>query len=292
MKLVEQDPHVVALDGDTKNSTFSIRLLDRHEDHFFEMFIAEQNMIGVAAGMSACDKIVFVSTFAAFLTRGFDQIRMARISQANVRFVGSHCGVSIGADGPSQMGLEDIAMFRAIPDSVVVYPSDAVSTEHLVAALADQRGISYLRTSRPKTPVIYDSAEGFPIGGSKVVRSSESDRLTIVGAGITLHEALGAADILAAEGIPVRVVDAYSIKPIDRDGLLRAAAETGGCLIVVEDHYWEGGIGDSVLDAVGHHAEVHKMAVRGVPRSGSPEELIAAFGIDADSIVARVRQLT
>ena len=292
VKLVEQDPRVVALDGDTKNSTFSIRLLDRHEDHFFEMFIAEQNMIGVAAGMSACDKIVFVSTFAAFLTRGFDQIRMARISQANVRFVGSHCGVSIGADGPSQMGLEDIAMFRAIPDSVVVYPSDAVSTEHLVAALADQRGISYLRTSRPKTPVIYNSAESFPIGGSKMVRSSESDRLTIVGAGITLHEALGAADILAAEGIGVRVVDAYSIKPIDRDGLLRAAAETGGRLIVVEDHYWEGGIGDSVLDAVGNHAEVHKMAVRGVPRSGSPEELIAAFGINADSIVARVRQLT
>ncbi len=292
VKLVEQDPHVVALDGDTKNSTFSIRLLDRHEDHFFEMFIAEQNMIGVAAGMSACDKIAFVSTFAAFLTRGFDQIRMARISQANVRFVGSHCGVSIGPDGPSQMGLEDIAMFRAIPDSVVVYPSDAVSTEHLVAALADQRGISYLRTSRPKTPVIYNSAESFPIGGSKVVRSSQSDRLTIVGAGITLHEALGAADILAAEGIGVRVIDAYSIKPIDRDGLLRAAAETGGRLIVVEDHYWEGGIGDSVLDAVGNHAEVHKMAVRGVPRSGSPEELIAAFGIDADSIVARVRQLT
>ena len=250
VKLVDQDPRVVALDGDTKNSTFSQKLIDEHADHFFEMFIAEQNMVGVAAGMSASGKIPFVSTFAAFLTRAFDQIRMARISQANINFVGSHCGVSIGQDGPSQMGLEDIAMFRAIPDSVVLYPSDAVSTEHLVAAMADHAGISYLRTTRSKAPVLYPSDESFKIGGSKLLRSSPSDQATIVGAGVTLHEALKAQAVLEAEGLNIRVIDAYSVKPIDVRTLATAAKETGH-IVVVEDHNWDGGIGDAVLNAVG-----------------------------------------
>ena len=184
-------------------------------------------MVGVAAGMSACGKIPFVSTFAAFLTRGFDQIRMARISRANIRFVGSHCGISIGQDGPSQMGLEDIAMFRAIPDSVVLYPSDAVSTEHLVARLADHEGISYLRTTRPKAAVIYDSDEVFEIGGSKTLRRSDDDKITVVGAGITLHEALKAYDILNERGCAIRVIDAYSVKPIDAEGLIRQPKKPG-----------------------------------------------------------------
>ncbi len=288
-KLVAQDPRIVALDGDTKNSTFSQSVLAERPENFFEMFIAEQNMAGVAAGMSACGKIPFVSTFAAFLTRAFDQIRMAAISRADIRFVGSHCGVSIGPDGPSQMGLEDIAMFRTIPGSVVLYPADAVSTEHLVARLADTGGISYLRTTRPKTPVIYDSAEPFRIGGSKLLRQSEDDRATIVAAGVTLHEALRAAERLASEQLTVRVIDAYSVKPIDTDTLRQAAADTGR-LLVVEDHYAEGGLGDAVLEAVGHRAEVRKIAVGGVPRSGTPDELLRAFGIDADGIAARVRE--
>jgi transketolase len=281
---------VVSLDGDTKNSTFAERLLPEHAANFFEMFIAEQNMVGVAAGMSASGRIPFVSTFAAFLTRAFDQIRMARISQASIRFVGSHCGVSIGPDGPSQMGLEDIAMFRAIPDSVVLYPSDAVSTEHLVAAMADRQGISYLRTTRPKTPVLYDNDERFEIGGSKTVLRSDTDRLTVVGAGITGHEALAAAASLSKDGIAIRVLDAYSVKPIDAAALLEAVGETGQ-LLVVEDHYYDGGLGDAVLNAVGNRGAVEKMAVNGVPRSGSPEELIAAFGIGAEAIAARVREL-
>jgi transketolase len=288
--LAEGDPRIVALDGDTKNSTFAEKIFETRPSHFFEMFIAEQNMVGVAAGFSSCGKIPFVSTFAAFLTRAFDQIRMARISEADIRFVGSHCGVSIGPDGPSQMGLEDIAMFRAIPDSVILYPSDAVSTEHLVARLADQKGISYLRTSRPKTPVLYDADEEFDIGGSKVLRRSDTDRLTIVAAGITVHEAIGAASALEAEGILVRIIDAYSVKPLDEATILEAVRETGQ-LLVVEDHYFEGGLGDAVLNVVGNRGAVEKVAIQGLPRSGTPEELIDAFGIGAAGIAARVRDL-
>jgi transketolase len=290
VQLVASDARVVALDGDTKNSTFSQTVHKEYPDNFFEMFIAEQNMVGVAAGLSACGKIPFVSTFAAFLTRAFDQIRMARISEASIRFVGSHCGVSIGPDGPSQMGLEDIAMFRTIPDSVIFYPSDAVSTERLVALMADQPGISYLRTTRPATPVLYGPDETFRAGGSKVLRQSEGDRATLVAAGVTLHESLKAQATLAAEGIAVGVIDLYSVKPIDRETLV-ARAEATGRLIVVEDHYAEGGLGDAVLDAVGNRAQVTKVAVDGVPRSGRPEELIAAFGIDAASIAMKVREL-
>jgi transketolase len=289
VKIADQDPRIVGLDGDTKNSTFSEKLLKAHPKQFFEMFIAEQNMVGSAAGLAARGKIPFVSTFAAFFTRAFDQIRMAGISRSNVKFCGSHAGVSIGEDGPSQMGLEDLAMFRTIPESVVLYPSDAVSAERLVAEAARHRGICYIRTSRPKTPVIYKNEERFPIGGSKVVRQSPNDRATIIGAGITLHEALKAASSLAAEGISVRVLDAYSVKPIDARGILAAAQETGGRIVVVEDHYEEGGIGEAVLEAVGDRAKVVHLAVREIPRSGPPEAVIEKYGISSSHIIAAVK---
>jgi len=235
VKIAEKSSRVIALDGDTKNSTFSEKLLKSHPDRFLEMFIAEQNMVGVAAGLSARGKIPFVSTFAAFLTRAYDQIRMARISQANIKFCGSHVGVSIGEDGPSQMGLEDISMFRAMPGSVVLYPCDAVSTEKLVVEAARRQGICYIRTSRPKTAVIYSNDEAFPVGGSKVVRKSANDRATVVAAGVTLHESLAAARELEKEGIAIRIIDAYSVKPIDAATILAAAKETGGGRNVGED---------------------------------------------------------
>src|SRR5207244_2747933 len=227
------------LDGDTKNSTFSEKLLKAQPKRFLEMFIAEQNMVGVAAGLAARGKVPFVSTFAAFLTRAFDQIRMAGVSRSNVKFCGSHCGVSIGEDGPSQMALEDLAMFRAIPESVVLYPSDAVSMERLVAEAARHRGICYIRSSRPKTPILYPNDEAFPIGGSKVLRKSANDRATVIGAGITTHEALKAAAKLESSGTAIRIIDAYSVKPIDAQTILTAAKETGGRIVVVEDHYEE-----------------------------------------------------
>jgi transketolase len=254
------------------------------------MFIAEQNMVGVAMGLAARGKVPFVATFAAFLTRAYDQIRMAGVSGSNIKICGSHCGVSIGEDGPSQMGLEDIAMFRPIPNSVVLYPSDAVSTERLVAEAAKRHGICYIRTTRPKTPLLYPNEELFPIGGSKTLRKSANDRVTVVGAGITVHEALAAADILSKEGIAIRIIDAYSVKPIDRDGLLAAAAATGGRMIVVEDHYEEGGLGDAVLNAVGNKATVVKLAVREIPRSGPPDALLDKYGISRNHIADAVRQ--
>lgn len=291
VKVADKDPRIVALDGDTKNSTFSEKLLKAHPERFFEMFIAEQNMVGVATGLAARGKIPFVSTFAAFLTRAYDQIRMAGVSQSNVKFCGSHVGVSIGEDGPSQMGLEDIAMFRAIPGSVILYPSDAVSAERLVAEAARRLGICYIRTSRPKTPVLYSNDEQFPIGGSKVLRKSANDRVTVVAAGITLHEALKAASKLEAEGTPIRVIDAYSVKPIDAQGILAAAKETGGRILAVEDHYEEGGLGDAVLEAVENQAKVVKLAVHEIPRSGPPEALIEKYGISSNHIIAAVKKL-
>jgi len=290
VKVADKDRRIVALDGDTKNSTFSEKLLKAHPDRFFEMFIAEQNMVGVAMGLAARGKIPFVSTFAAFLTRAYDQIRMAGVSQSNVKFCGSHAGVSIGEDGPSQMGLEDMAMFRPIPGSVVLYPSDAVSAERLVLEAARRRGICYIRTSRPKTSVLYANDEQFPIGGSKVPKKSANDRVTVVAAGITLHEALKAASKLEAEGMPIRVIDAYSVKPIDTRTILAAAQETGGRVLVVEDHYEEGGLGDAVLEAVGNQASVVKLAVREIPRSGPPEALIEKYGISSGHIVAAVKK--
>lgn len=291
-KLGTANPNVVALDGDTKNSTYAEQFMNLHPDRYFEMFIAEQNLVGAGIGLAKRGKIPFVSTFAAFLSRAYDQIRMSAISQANIKYAGSHCGVSIGEDGPSQMGLEDIAMFRAIPEGVVLYPSDAVSAERLVAAAAEHEGIVYIRTSRPKTEVLYDASEEFPIGGCKVVRESSDDKVTIVTAGVTLHEALKAYEALASEGIHVRLIDLYSIKPLDSETLISAAENTNNTLITIEDHYPEGGLGDAVLDAVATKGiSVHKLAVNGIPKSGKPEELLELYGISANSIIQKVKEI-
>ena len=291
-RIGETDARVVALDGDTKNSTFADKFAKKFPARFVECFIAEQNMVGVATGFGARGKVPFASTFACFLARGYDQIRVAGISMANLKLAGSHVGVSIGEDGPSQMALEDLAMMRAIAGSVVLYPSDAVSTEKLVEQMALARGIHYLRTSRPKTPVIYGNDEQFPVGGAKVVRQNAGDKVTVVGAGVTLHEALKAADVLAKEGIGITVIDAYSIKPLGKDVIRAAAKKTNNVVVTVEDHYAEGGLGDAVageLSADG--VKVTKLAVRELPRSGKPEELLAKFGVDAAAIVKQVKAL-
>lgn len=291
-KLGSVNPLVAALDGDTKNSTFSEKFLAAHPDRFLEGFIAEQNMVGAAVGLSAAGKIPFASTFACFFTRAFDHIRMAAISRANLKLAGSHCGVSIGEDGPSQMGLEDIAMMRAVPHAVVLYPSDAVATERLVEAMAQQRGIHYLRLTRPKSPILYGPEEKFPIPGFKVLRQSDKDQLSIVTAGVTLIEALKAHEELARDGIHVRVIDLYSIKPIDAEGLRAAARATNGAVLTIEDHYEDGGLGDAVLNALlNQPVRVTKIAVRDIPRSGKPEELLQRFGLDAASIAAKVREI-
>jgi transketolase len=285
-RLGKSRPEIVALDGDVKNSTFAEDFLHAVPDRYFEMFIAEQNMVGTAVGLSSRGKTPFVSTFAAFLSRAADQIRMAVYSRANIKFVGSHVGVSIGEDGPSQMGLEDLSLFRALGDSVVLYPCDAVSTERLVELLADHRGIGYLRTTRPATPVIYGSDATFRIGGSQVVRRSGADRATVVAGGITVFEALNAADAMAARGVAIRVMDAYSVKPIDRDGILANARETAGRLLIVEDHWPEGGLGEAVLSAVAGERDlvVRHLAVRGLPGSGPEADTMKQAGIDASAI--------
>jgi transketolase len=284
---------VVAFDADVKNSTFSEKFLVAHPDRFYENFIAEQAMIGSAMGLAARGAIAFPSTFACFLTRAADFVRMAAISNVNVKFAGSHAGVSIGEDGPSQMALEDLALFRAEPNCTVVYPCDAVSTERLVAAMADRPGPAYMRTSRPKTPVIYANDEAFPIGGLKVLRQSFDDVATVIGAGVTVFEALKAYDMLRAEGTLIRVVDLYSLAPVDQDALIAAARATAGHLITVEDHYPSGGIGDAVAEAVaGAGFAVHRLAVREIPRSGKPDELIDRYGISARHIVQAVEQIT
>jgi transketolase len=285
---------VVALDGEVSNSTFAEIFRDAHPERFFEMYIAEQQMVATAVGMQVRGWRPFVSSFAAFLTRAYDFVRMAAVSQADFCLVGSHAGVSIGEDGPSQMGLEDLASFRAVFGSTIVYPSDANQTAALVQALADHKGISYLRTTRGNTPVIYGPDESFEIGGSKVVRSSDDDQLVIVAAGITLHEALEAAGALAGEGIAVRVVDCYSVKPIDAAGLRDAAKAAGNKVLTVEDHWPEGGLGDAVLEVfaeVDDHPKVVKLAVRDMPTSGKPAQLLAAAGIDADHIADAARKL-
>jgi transketolase len=290
-KLGAANPAVVALDGDVKNSTYSEKFLQAYPNRFFECFIAEQNMVGMAAGMSAVGKIPFSSTFACFLARAYDQIRMAGISQSNLKLCGSHAGVSIGEDGPSQMGLEDLAMMRAIAGSTVFYPSDAVSTERLVALAADTPGIVYIRTTRPKTPTLYSPDERFKVGGCKVLKSSDGDRVTIVGAGITLHEALKACEQLKKDGIPARVIDLYSIKPLDVATLSQAAQETGA-IVTVEDHYPEGGLGEAVAAALaGRKCLFRRLTVNELPRSGGPEELMETFGIDAKAIAAAAREI-
>jgi transketolase len=284
------DLRIVAVDGDTKNSTFADKFFQKFPERSTECFIAEQNMVGVATGFGARGKVPFASTFATFFTRAYDQIRVAGISQSNIKLVGSHVGVSIGEDGPSQMALEDLAMMRAIVGSTVLYPSDAVSTEKLLEQMALNKGVCFLRTSRPKTPVIYGNDEKFPIGGAKVVR--EGDKVTIVAAGVTLFEALKAADTLKAEGINITVIDAYSIKPLGKDVILAAAKKTGNTVITVEDHYAEGGLGDAVAGELSVEGiKVHKLAVAGMPHSGKAEELLAKFGIDAAGIVKKVKSL-
>jgi len=289
-RLGDINPLVVVLDGDTKNSTYSDKFMKAHGERFFESFIAEQNMVGAAVGLSSMGKIPFASTFAAFFTRAYDHIRMAAISQSNLKLCGSHAGVSIGEDGPSQMALEDLAMMRAIEGSTVLYPSDAVSTEHAVRLAAEHQGIVYIRSSRPKTPVIYSRDEQFEIGRAKVIRESSDDRATIVSSGVTLFEALAAHDLLKAEGISVRVIDLFSIKPVDEKTLRVAGAATDNLIITVEDHSAWGGIGDAVASAVSEMGiRVHQLAVRQVPRSGKPDELLSAFGIDRTAIVAALR---
>ena len=288
-KLGQKDPRVVALDADVKNSTFSERFETRVGERFYQFFIAEQAMIGAAMGLAARGAIPFPSTFAAFLTRAYDFIRMAAISNLGVKMAGSHAGVSIGEDGPSQMALEDLAMMRAQPNVAVLYPSDAMSTERLVEQMAYHPGPAYMRTSRPKTPVIYGPQETFPIGGLKVLRESANDAATVVGAGITLFEALKAYDRLKAKGVAIRVVDLYSLQPIDAATLVRCAKETGGRVITVEDHYPGGGIGDAVAGAIAPAGfTVYRLAVREIPRSGTPDELVDHYGISARHIVAAV----
>ena len=291
-RIGETDQRVVALDGDTKNSTFAEKFFKKFPDRSTECFIAEQNMVGVATGFGARGKVPFASTFACFFTRAYDQIRVAGISQANLKLAGSHVGVSIGEDGPSQMALEDMAMMRAIAGSAVLYPCDAVSTEKLVEQMAQTKGICFLRTSRPKTPVIYGNDEKFPIGGAKVLRQNAGDKVTVVAAGVTLHESLKAAETLKAEGIGITVIDAYSIKPLGRDVIKAAAQKTGKTIITVEDHYIEGGLGDAVAGELSVDGmKVHKLAVTAIPRSGKPAELLAHFGIDAAGIVKMVKSL-
>jgi transketolase len=285
------DPRIVALDADVKNSTFSDRFEKNFPDRFYEMFIAEQVMVGAAMGLAARGAVPFPSTFACFLTRAADFIRMAGISMNNVKLTGSHAGVSIGEDGPSQMALEDLAMMRAVPGALVLYPCDAVSTERLVALMAEHKGISYMRTSRPKTPVIYGADDRFAIGGSKVLRQSNDDVATVVGVGVTVFEALKAYDQLKAEGIAIRVIDAYSVQPIDVATLTAAAQATDGVVITVEDHYAAGGLGDAVSEALAPvNVGVQRLAVREIPRSGEPDELIDKFGISARHVVNAVKR--
>jgi transketolase len=287
--------HIVAISGDVKNSTFSEIFGDAYPDHFFQGYIAEQNMVSVGVGLAARGRVPFIDTFACFLSRAFDEVRMAAISRSNIKLCGSHCGVSIGEDGPSQMALEDLAMFRAVNGSIVLYPSDAVSGERLTEFAAHAEGITYIRTSRPKTVILYSIDEKFPVPGFKVLRRSDNDRATIIGAGITLHEALKAADQLKGQGIAVRVIDLYCVKPLDGAALAAEVKATGGRLVTVEDHFDEGGIGEAVLaallDAGSAPSKVRRLAVRGMPHSGKPDELVDKFGISARHIVDAVKEI-
>jgi len=282
---------IMGIDGDTKNSTFSDRLKKVRPDQFADAYIAEQNMVSVALGASTEGKIPYASSFACFLSRGYDQIRMAGHSEpSHLVIVGSHAGVSIGEDGQSQMALEDLAMMRGVVPATVLYPSDAVSAEKLTELAGKTKGVVYLRMSRPKTAILYPNDEKFEVGGSKVVRSSPKDVVTVVGVGVTLHEALAAHAELAAAGIAIRVIDLYSLKPVDTATLLKAAAETKG-FVTVEDHGACGGLGEAVASAVAGRSRIEILAVRELPRSGTPTELMHAYGIDKDAIVAAVKRL-
>uniref|UniRef100_A0A3B3D6K8 transketolase n=1 Tax=Oryzias melastigma TaxID=30732 RepID=A0A3B3D6K8_ORYME len=289
-KLGRYNEHVVVLDGDTKNSTFSELFKNEHPNRYVECYIAEQNMVGVATGCAVRDRnVVFASTFATFFTRAYDQLRMAAISESNINLCGSHCGVSIGEDGPSQMGMEDLAMFRAIPASTIFYPSDAVSTEKAVELAANTKGLCFIRTSRPETNIIYNCNEDFHVGQAKV---SNEDHATVIGAGVTLHEALSAAEILKKERINIRVIDLFTIKPLDTKTIIENGRATRGRIITVEDHYYEGGLGEAVCSAVVNEPgfTVHRLAVSQMPRSGKPHELLHIYGIDRDAIAQAVRK--
>jgi transketolase len=288
---------VVVLDGEVSNSTYADKFAKAHQDHYFEMYIQEQQLVAAAVGLQVRGYVPFASSFAAFLSRAYDFIRMAAVSRADIRLCGSHAGVSIGEDGPSQMALEDLAMMRAVNGSTVLYPSDANQTAKLVAAMADQPGISFLRTTREKTPIIYGPDEEFPVGGLRVVRESDSDQVTLIGAGITLHEAMKAAEELAGEGLNARVVDLYSVKPVDSEALQEAVRATGGRVVVAEDHYSEGGLGEAVVSALAQPKGVisglhmRHLAVPDLPTSGKPAELLDAAGIDAKHIADAAREL-
>ncbi|KAF4070667.1 hypothetical protein AMELA_G00288110 [Ameiurus melas] len=293
-KLGHANKRVVVLDADTKNSTFSEIFKNEFPDRYVECYIAEQNMVSVAVGCAARDRnVVFASAFATFFTRAYDQLRMAAISESNINLCGSHCGVSIGEDGPSQMALEDLAMFRAIPTATVFYPSDAVSTEKAVELAANTKGICFIRTSRPENPVIYNSDEEFRVGQAKVVYKNSKDQVTVIGAAVTLHEALDAAEQLKKERKYIRVIDLFTIKPLDSKTIIENARATGGRIITVEDHYYEGGLGEAVCSAVVNEPDftVERLAVSHVPRSGKPKELLKLFKIDSEAIVQAVNKI-
>jgi transketolase len=290
-----RDPKVVALDGEVKNSTFALEFAQAYPDRYFEMYIAEQQMVAAATGLAVRGYRPFASTFASFWTRAHDFIRMGAISGVDLRLAGSHAGVEIGADGPSQMGLEDLAMMRAVHGSTVLYPADGTSTAALVEAMAATAGISYIRTTRGSYPGLYPAGEAFPVGGSKVLRTGEHDEVTLIGAGVTLHECLRAADILDAEGVGARVIDCYCVKPIDTATIAAAAQATGGRIVIAEDHHPEGGLGSAVTDALlaagQRDLSVAHLAVREMPGSGTGPELLAWAGIDAGHIAAAARRL-
>ncbi|XP_057574377.1 transketolase-like protein 1 isoform X2 [Hippopotamus amphibius kiboko] len=291
-KLGHANDRVVVLDGNTKNSTFSEIFKKEHPERFIECFTAEENMVSVALGCATHGRTVaFACTFAAFLIQAFDQIRMGAIFQININLIGSHCGVSIGEDRRSQMALEDLAMFRAVPDCTIFYPSDAIATEHAVFLAANTKGMCYIRTSWPETAVIYTPQESFEIGQAKVIRHSVNDKITVVAAGVTLHEALAAADGLSKQDVSVRVIDLFTVKPLDAATIISNAKATGGRIITVEDHHLEGGIGEAVSAAVSMEPDilVHQLAVPGVPRGGKPSELLDTFGISARHIIVAVK---
>jgi transketolase len=292
VRLGDADPRVIALDGDVKNSTFAERFKEHFPERFVECFIAEQNMVSVAAGLAAQGFVPFASSFACFLERAADQIRMAGISRSNVKLCGSHAGVSIGEDGPSQMALEDLAFFRAIPEAVILYPGDGVAADAAVQLAAQRKGLVYIRTTRGKTPTLYAEDAAFTVGGLKVLRRTDHDRVAIVAAGITLHEALAAHDELATAGIAVRVIDLYCVKPLDAAALLEAGRACPQGVLTVEDHYVEGGIGSAVLEALAESGvRVHQLAVREIPRSGPPKKLLERYGIGRAAIVTKIREL-
>ncbi|KAJ8927245.1 hypothetical protein NQ314_020325 [Rhamnusium bicolor] len=294
VKIAQNNPRVIALDGDMKNSTYSENLKKYDSSRYIECFIAEQSLVGTAIGAACRDRTVpFVSTFATFMTRAFDQIRMGAISQTNVNFVGSHCGVSIGEDGPSQMGLEDLALFRSIPGSTIFYPGDAVATERAIELAANTKGITFTRVNRPTTPVIYKNDQVFTVGKAFVVKKSDKDQVVLIGAGVTLVEAITASDELAKLGIGARVIDPFTVKPIDKETIVNNIKEVGGRAVVVEDHYYEGGLGEAVLSTTALERDIiiKHIAVAKVPHSGPPNVLLDLYGLSAKHIVAAAQEI-